>query len=268
MFGLRKPKRGILGVELAGEIEAVGGKVKSVREGDQVFGINSTELGAYAEFVCWPEKRALAIKPANVTHAEAAAIPFGGSTALYFLRNLGKIQSGQSILINGASGSVGSAAVQLAGYFGAEVTGVCSTANLELVKTLGAHRVIDYTREDFRMGRETYDIILDTVPGKTSFSACKNSLKQNGLYLPVAGGLKEMLQSPWSTLKVGKKVLAGSPPERKEELVFLRELVEAGKFRPIIDRCYPLERTADAHRYVDHGHKKGNVVITVEQNLK
>lgn len=264
MFGLRKPKREILGVELAGEIEAMGRDVKLFKKGDQVFGINSTELGAYAEFVCWPEKRALTLKPANLTYAEAAAIPFGGSTALYFLQKLGNIQNGQSILINGASGSVGSAAVQLARHFGAEVTGVCSTANLELVKSLGAHNVIDYTKENFRTGAETYNLILDTVPGKTSFSECKNSLKQNGLYLAVAGGLKEMVQSATNSRKGGKKVLAGSPPERKEELIFLKELIEAGKIKPVIDRHYPLEQTADAHRYVDQGHKKGNVVITVK----
>jgi NADPH:quinone reductase-like Zn-dependent oxidoreductase len=193
MFGLRKPKRNILGVEMAGEIETVGRDVKRFKPGDQVFGINSADLGAYAEYACWPEKRALAIKPANVTYAEAAAIPFGATTALYFLRDLGNIQGGQKILINGASGSVGSAAVQLARYFGAEVTGVCSTANLELVKSLGADRVIDYTKEDFRTSGETYDIILDSVVGKVSFAECKDSLKEKGFYLAVAGGLKEMV---------------------------------------------------------------------------
>lgn len=263
MFGLRKPKKEILGVVLAGEVEAVGRNVKSFKKGDQVFGINSAELGAYAEFVCWPENRALALKPANLTYAEAAAIPFGASTALYFLRNLGKIQTGQSILIHGASGSVGSSAVQLAHHFGAEVTGVCSTANLEMVKSLGAHHVIDYTKENFRTNGETYDAILDTVPGKTAFSECKNSLKEKGLYLAVAGGLKEMIQTASSSLRGGKKVLAGSPPERKEELIFLGELAEAGKLKPVIDRVCPLEQIVEAHRYVDKGHKKGNVVITV-----
>ena len=264
MFGLRKPKRNILGVELAGEIEAVGRAVKQFRAGDQVYGINSTDLGAYAEYVCWPENRALAIKPANLTYEEAAVIPFGSGTALFFLRDLGKIQPGQKVLINGASGSVGSAAVQLAKYFEAEVTGVCSTANLELVKSLGADTVIDYTQEDFRTSGETYDVILDTVVGKTSFSACQNSLTQKGLYLAVAGGLKEIVQMPWTSMKGGKKVLAGSPPERKEELIFLRELIEARKIKPVIDRRYPLEQTADAHRYVETGHKKGNVVITLK----
>jgi NADPH:quinone reductase-like Zn-dependent oxidoreductase len=268
MFGLRKPKKSTLGVELAGEIEAVGKDVTLFKVGDRVFGINSAELGAYAEYVCWPEKRALAIKPANLTHAEAAAIPFGGTTALFFLRDLGKVQSGQNVLIRGASGSVGSAAVQLARYLGAEVTGVCSTANLELVKSLGADKVIDYTKEDFKKNRETYDIILDTVVGKTSFSESKNSLKQKGLYLAVAGGPREMVQMAWTSMKGGKKVVAGSPPERKEELIFLRELVEVGKFKAVVDRRYHLEQTAEAHRYVERGHKKGNVVITVKHDGK
>ncbi|MFN8387085.1 MAG: NAD(P)-dependent alcohol dehydrogenase [Anaerolineales bacterium] len=268
MLGLRAPKRNILGVELAGEVEAVGRDVILFKKGDRVFGINSAELGAYAEFVCWPEKRALAIKPANVTYAEAAAIPFGASTALYFLRNLGKIQSGQSILINGASGSVGSAAVQLAKYFGAEVTGVCSSANLELVKSLRADKVIDYTKQDFKTMPKTYDMILDAVPGKSSFLECKNSLKPEGLYLAVAGGLKEMAQTALPSKKSGKRVLAGSPPERSEDLIFIKELVEAGSLKPVIDKYYPLEQTADAHRYVDQGHKKGNVVITVKHDGK
>ncbi len=268
MLGLRAPKRNILGVELAGEVEAVGKDVTLFKIGDQVFGINSAEIGAYAEYVCWPEKRALAIKPANLTYAEAAAIPFGASTALYFLRNLGKIQSGQSILINGASGSVGSASVQLAKYFGAEVTGVCSSANLELVKSLGADKVIDYTKDNFRKRTETYDIILDTVPGKSSFSESKNSLKPEGLYLAVAGGLREMLQTALPMKKSGKRVMAGSPPERSEDLIFIKELVEAGSLKPVIDKYYPLEQTADAHRYVDQGHKRGNVVITVKHDGK
>jgi NADPH:quinone reductase-like Zn-dependent oxidoreductase len=263
MFGLRRPKRSILGVELAGEVEAVGKDVTLFKQGDQVFGINSTEIGAYAEYVCWPEKRALTIKPANLTYAEAAAIPFGASTALYFLRNLANIQAGQSILINGASGSVGSAAVQLARYFGADVTGVCSTTKLELVKSLGANRVIDYTKEDFTKQAEAYDFILNTVPGKSSFSECKNSLKPNGVYLAVTGGLKDLVQTALAPMKSGKRVLGGSPPERKEQLVFLRELVEAGKLKPVVDKYYPLKQTAEAHRYVDQGHKKGNVVITL-----
>ena len=268
MFGLRKPRKNILGIEVAGEIEAVGKDVKLFKPGDQVFGINATDLGAYAEYVCWPEKRALAIKPSNLTYEEAAAIPNGAITALFFLRDLGGIQSGQRVLVNGASGSVGSAAVQLAKYFGANVTVVCSTSNLELVKSLGADRVIDYTREDFTQSGKTYDLIIDTVAGRSSFSACKNSLKEKGVYLAVAAGLREMLQMPWTSMAGGRKVAAGSPPESREYLVLIKELVEAGRLKPVVDRFYPLEQTAEAHRYVDKGHKRGNVVITVEHNNK
>jgi NADPH2:quinone reductase len=267
-FGLRRPRRKILGTEVAGEIEAVGKDVKSFKEGDQVFGIDSNSLGAYAEHVCRPEQKALAIKPINTSYEEAAAIPFGATTALYFLRDLGRIQPGQKVLINGASGGVGAYAVQLAKFFGAAVTGVCSSGNLELARGLGADHVIDYTRDDFRTNDERYDIILDTVAGRASFPACKNALQPNGLYLPVAGGPQEFLQTIWTSFGGGKRVLAGTPPENKRDLLLLKELVEAGNIRPVIDRCYPLEQTADAHRYVDKGHKRGNVVITMTQNGK
>ena len=263
MFGLRKPKRTILGTELAGTVEAAGKDVTSFKKGDQVFGIDSNSLGAYAEYVCRPEKGALVIKPANITDEQAAAIPFGAGTALYFLRDVAKIQRGHKILINGASGGVGAYAVQLAKYYGAEVTGVCSTANLDLVKSLGADKVIDYTKGDFRTDGQTYDIIFDTVVGRASFSGCRDALKQNGLYLAVAGGPREMFQMLWTSMRGGKKVLAGSPPERKEELVFIRDLIEKGNIKAVIDRRYPLEQTADAHRYVDTGRKRGSVVITV-----
>jgi NADPH:quinone reductase-like Zn-dependent oxidoreductase len=269
MLGLRKPKRTILGGDLAGEIEAVGKDVRLFKEGDQVFGIDGSGSGAYAEYKCMPEEGALAIKPANMTYEEAAAIPFGATAALYFLRDKGNIQSGQKVLINGASGSVGTAAVQLAKYFGAEVTGVCSTTNLELVKSLGADKVIDYTQEDFTKSGETYDVIFDTVR-KSSFSRCKSSLKQNGFYLAIAGGLDALIQMLWTSVIGSRKVIfgGGSACERKEYLIFLKELIEAGKIKSVIDRRYPLEQTADAHRYVDKGHKKGNVVITVEHNNK
>ena len=267
MLGLRKPKKTILGREVAGEIEAVGKNAKLFKKGDQVFGIGSNSLGAYAEYVCWLEEDALVKKPANMSYEEAAAIPFGAGTALYFLRAKGNIQSGQKVLINGASGGVGTYAVQLAKYYGAEVTAVCSTSNLELVKSLGADKVIDYTKEDFTKNGETYDIIYDTV-GKSSFSNCKSSLKKNGIYLDGPSGPGALVQMGWTSMVGSKRVFAGLPPERKGELIFLKELVEAGKIKPVIDRCYSLEQTVEAHRYVDKGHKVGNVVITVEHNSK
>jgi len=268
-LGLIRPKKHILGMYLAGEIEAAGKDVKRFKEGDSVYG-NAPRWGANAEYICLPEDEALAMKPATITYEEAAAVCGGVLTALPFIRDKGHIQSGQKVLIYGASGSVGTSAVLLARYFGGEVTGVCSTANLELVKSLGADKVIDYTKEDFTKSGKTYDIIFDAV-GKSSFSRCKSSLKQRGIYLTTVPTLALLLQMLW-TSKIGSKraMIAFTglrpPSEKTKDLVFLRELIESGKFKAVIDRTYPFEKMAEAHRYVDQGHKKGNVVITLEDS--
>jgi 2-desacetyl-2-hydroxyethyl bacteriochlorophyllide A dehydrogenase len=265
MYGLRKPRKNIPGNELAGEIESVGKDVKLFKKGDQVFGYTKgiSFGGTSADYICLPEEGLVAIKPANMTYEEAAAVPIGGVTALHFLKK-GDIESGQKVLIYGASGSVGTFAVQLAKYFGAEVTGVCSTTNLKLVKSLGADKVIDYTKEDFTKGGQTYDAIFDAVI-KTSFSRCKSSLKQRGVYLTVDWPL---LQALWTSMIGSKKIIFGIAPNRIEDVIFLKELIEVGKIKAVIDRSYPLEQTTEAHRYVEEGHKKGSVVITVENNNK
>ena len=264
MFGVFKPRINILGIDLAGVIEAVGKDVKRFKEGDQVFGTPGMTFGAHAEYTCVPEDAVLTIKPANMAWEEAAPIFLGASTALFYLRDKGNIQAGHKILIYGASGAIGTYAVQLAKYFGAEVTGVCSTTNLEMVKSLGADKVIDYTQEDYTRSGETYDLILDTV-GKTSFSRCRKSLKQKGVFLPVVMDLTELVQILWTSMTDGKKVKGGVAGESVEDLNFFKELIEAEKLKPVIDRYYPLEKTAEAFRYVEKGHKKGNVVITVDQ---
>jgi NADPH:quinone reductase-like Zn-dependent oxidoreductase len=268
--GLRRPKITILGGELAGEIEAVGKDVKLFKSSDQIFGTAGPGFGANAEYISIPEDGVLAIKPSNMTYEEAASSVDGFLTALPFLRDKGNIQSGQEVLIYGASGSVGTSAVQIAKYFGAEVTGVCSTANLELVRTLGADKIIDYSKEDFTKTVQTYDIIFDTV-GKASFSRCKNSLKQNGIFLESGIGLGIFPYVLWTSMFGNKKARIAatglrSPHERTKDLIILKELMEVGKIKPVIDRRYSLEQTAEAHSYVEKGHKKGNVVITLEHN--
>jgi len=252
-FGLLRPRKHVLGSDLAGEVEVVGKEVRRFKAGDQVFGLG---VKTYAEYACLKEDGPRAIKPVNVTFEEAAAIPWGAGCSLYFLRR-GGIRAGQRVLIYGASGSLGTAAVQLAKHFGAEVTGVCSTANLDLVKSLGADKVIDYTKEDFTtLG--PYDLIYHTV-GKISFSRSVKSLRKGGVYvsaLLLAPSLRRLRAG-------GRKVIGGIAKVKAEDMAFLKELVEAGKLRPVIDRRFPLEQIAEAHRFVERGHKKGNVVITL-----
>ena len=261
VLGLRKPQKAVLGVELAGQIETVGKAVKLFQPGDSIFAATLMNFGAYAEYTCLPEEGAIALKPTNLTYTEAAALPIGARTALHFLRKA-NIQPGQKVLVYGASGSVGSYAVQLAKYFGTNVTGVCSTANLELVKSLGADQVIDYTAEDFSTQGKIYDVIFEAVD-KSSFAACMRSLKPEGIYLNITKPLPSM-RVLWTRLTSNKQlILSQNSPETAEALNFLKALIEAGKIKPAIDRVYPLEQIVEAHRYVDQGHKKGNVVITV-----
>ncbi len=268
--GLIKPKPTIPGGSFAGEIEAIGKDVRRFQVGDQVFGTADPDTGAHAEYLNLAEDRAIALKPEHMTYEEAVAIHPGALTALPNLQGAANLQAGQKILIIGASGSIGSSAVQLAKYFGAEVTGVSSTANVELVKSLGADKVIDYKKDDYSRSGETYDVVFDTV-GKSSFGQARRVLKPGGLYLTTIISPALLLQMLW-TSKFGSKkakiVFAGLRPasEKNGYLALLLELVETGRFKPVIDRHYPLERIAEAHRYVETGRKKGNVVITVAQS--
>src|SRR5213083_1818061 len=263
-FGFRRPRKKILGQELAGEIESVGKDVRLFEKGDQVFAFTGLRLGAWAEYSCLPETGLIAIKPANMSYEEAASIPVGGLHAWHLLRKA-NLQRGQKVLINGAGGTVGTFAVQLAKSFGAEVTGVDSTGKLGMVRSIGADKVIDYTKDDFTKSEETYDAIFDVV-GKASYSGCIRSLKENGYYLLGNPGLAQQFRGLWTSMMSRKKVVGGMVSYRTDDLIFLRELIEAGKMRSIIDRRYPLEQIAEAHRYVETGQKTGNVVITVRDD--
>ncbi len=263
VFGWSKPKINILGSEFAGEVAAVGGAVTRFKPGDQVMGYLGQRMGAYAEVVCMPENGLLAIKPANMTYAEAAAVPYGAVIATSLLRR-GNIQPGHKVLINGASGGIGSAAVQLAKHYGAEVTGVCGTPRVETVRALGADHVVDYTREDFTCNGETYDLIVDIL-GKRSFSECQASLKPDGLYLLASFKTRALLQMLWTKLASRQKVVCALASERVENLEFVGRLAESGAYKTLIDRCFPLDQAADAHRYAESGGKQGAVVITMDR---
>ena len=260
-IGFRKPKKNILGWDFAGEVVSVGKDVKKFKKGDEVYGLFSKK-GTYVEYISISEKGTIVKKPSNITWEEATSMPFGAITALHFLRN-GNIKKGKKVLIYGASGSVGTFAVQIAKYFGTEVTGVCSTGNLDMVKSLGADHVIDYTKEDFSKRGQTYDIIFDTV-GKTSFSRSKKVLKPNGFYLLTVFGYKEILQILWTSKIGNKKIIGGGASGSIENLKFLNELIEEGKIKSVIDKIYPFENISEAHEYVEKGHKKGHVVITLD----
>ena len=271
-LGFRKPTRiTILGTEFAGEIVSAGKDVTRYKPGDQVFGYTGLGMGTYAEYICLPEKPSalgsvLAKKPANMTYEQAAAVPFGGLEALHSLRKA-NIHSGQMVLIIGAGGSIGTCALQLAKHYGAEVTAVDKAGKLEMLRSIGADHVIDYTQEDFTKGGQTYDVIFDTV-GKSSFSGSLKSLKENGTYLNANPGLLGRFRSRWTSKRSSKRVILWTAGYTADNLLALKELIKAGTIRAIIDRRYPLEQIAEAHRNVDTGQKKGNVVITMEHDTE
>jgi NADPH:quinone reductase-like Zn-dependent oxidoreductase len=263
MFGIRKPwKPRVLGTELAGEVQQVGKDVTRFKAGDRVVASPGAAGGGHAEYACLPETGAVAIIPPSLSWEQAVAIPFGANTALYFLRDLGKIGPGQDLLIVGASGAIGSAGVQLGKHFGATVTGVCSGANVQLVKALGADSVTDYTREDFTKSGHTFDLIFDVV-GATTFDRCQSSLKPNGVFLQNIMELSDIVRVLWTAITGGKKIKGGVAIGNMANMGLITGFAEAGTLKPVIDRSYPLERIAEAFKYVEHGHKKGNVVITV-----
>ena len=262
-LGFRSPKINILGTELAGEIESAGKDVKKFKAGDQVFAYPGHHGGGDAEYTCMREDSAIAIKPSNLTYEEAAAVSFGGNTALHFLKQA-NIKDGQKVLIYGASGSVGTYAVQLAKYFGAEVTAVCSTSNIGLVKSLGADKVIDYTKENFSKNGEIYNVIFDAV-GKSSLSDCMESLQNEGIFLQAVSPPATSLRMLWSSITSSKTLIGGTAVPNAENLNFLKELIEAEKIRAVIDRSYSMDQIVEAHRYVDKGHKKGNVTIKIAE---
>ncbi|NLP51593.1 NAD(P)-dependent alcohol dehydrogenase [Bacillus sp. RO1] len=260
-FGLTRPKKSILGGVLAGIVESVGSKVTRFKVGDQVFGSTGMSFGAYAEYVCLAENGVVVLKPHNLSYVEAATVPFGGHTAIHFLRKA-NIQPHQKVLIYGASGAVGTAAIQLAKIYGAEVTGVCSTTNVEMVKSLGADKVIDYTKEE--LGEEIYDVIFDTV-GKIPYQAIKKTLKKKGTWILGAAGVTQMVQGYWSGMSRGYKIISGVALEKEDDIKFLKELIEKGKYKAVIDKSYPMEQLSVAHTYVEKGHKKGNVGVIIDE---
>jgi NADPH:quinone reductase-like Zn-dependent oxidoreductase len=260
-FGIRRPRQPILGSELAGEVEAVGSEVTTFKPGDKVFGFTGVRMGCHAEYVCIAADGPVALQPANLSDEQAAALCFGGATMLDFYRRAA-LRAGERVLVNGASGAVGTAAVQLAKSTGAHVTGVCSTANLELVRSLGADQVIDYTRDDFASAGQTYDVVVDAA-GTAPYSRCAPALSGGGRLLLILASLSDLLKAPLSGRIRGHKVIAGPAAERPEYVHQLAELAVAGRFTPVIDRVYPFEEMRAAHQHVDTGRKRGNVVVRV-----
>ena len=262
IFGFKRPRKPVLGVVVAGEIEAIGKEVTNYKIGDQVFGSSGMKFGAHAEYVSVPEDAVLALKPVNMTFEEAASIPFGATASMHFLR-IANIQPGQKVLIYGASGALGTMAVQLAKNYGAELTAVCSTANVELMKSLGADHVIDYTREDFTQNGEKYDVVFDTI-GKVPLKQALNSLNEKGYLLLASAGIGTMIGGSVRSLFISKRIVSGVIKETVKDMNFFKQLIEKGSLKAVVDRVYPLEQIAEAHAYVDKGHKKGNVIIAID----